>query len=133
MLCCVLPLSPPLFTRRTDGKLGCPRLYGKADTTSHLCDGSTHSSGCLVNGYGCLLYCEGTQVQLWQHSITHTHTHFCPIKTILVYRQAFIYPTHKCVPDHPHTQDRQLTTPGIRHIFRHEISECFANSHLSLS
>ena len=30
-----------------DGKLGC--LYGKAGT-SHLCDGSAHSSGCVVNG-----------------------------------------------------------------------------------
>ena len=30
-----------------DGKLGC--LCGKAGT-SHLCDGSAHSSGCVVNG-----------------------------------------------------------------------------------
>ena len=30
-----------------DGELGC--LRGKAGT-SHLCDGSTHSSGCVVNG-----------------------------------------------------------------------------------
>ena len=30
-----------------DGELGC--LYGKAGT-SHLCDGSAHSSGCVVNG-----------------------------------------------------------------------------------
>ena len=30
-----------------DGELGC--LCGKADT-SHLCDGSAHSSGCVVNG-----------------------------------------------------------------------------------
>ena len=30
-----------------DGELGC--LCGKAGT-SHLCDGSTHSSGCVVNG-----------------------------------------------------------------------------------
>ena len=35
-----------------DGKLGC--LCGKAGT-SHLCDGSAHSSGCVVNGYDCLL------------------------------------------------------------------------------
>ena len=35
-----------------DGELGC--LCGKAGT-SHLCDGSAHSSGCVVNGYGCLL------------------------------------------------------------------------------
>ena len=35
-----------------DGKLGC--LCGKAGT-SRVCDGSTHSSGCVVNGYGCLL------------------------------------------------------------------------------
>ena len=32
-----------------NGELGC--LCG----TSHLCDDSTHSSGCVVNGYGCLL------------------------------------------------------------------------------
>ena len=38
-----------------DGELGC--LCGKAGT-SHLCDGSAHSSGCVVNGYGChLSYC----------------------------------------------------------------------------
>ena len=30
-----------------DGKLGC--LCGKAGA-SHLCDGSTHSSGCVVDG-----------------------------------------------------------------------------------
>ena len=35
-----------------DGELGC--LCGKRGT-SHLCDGSAHSSGCVVNGYGCLL------------------------------------------------------------------------------
>ena len=29
-------------------------LFLKAGT-SHLCDGSAHSSGCVVNGYGCLL------------------------------------------------------------------------------
>ena len=34
-----------------DGELGC--LCGKAGT-SHLCDGSAHSSGCVVNDYGCL-------------------------------------------------------------------------------
>ena len=37
-----------------DGELGC--LCGKAGT-SHLCHGSAHSSGCVVNGYGCRLYC----------------------------------------------------------------------------
>ena len=31
-----------------DGELGC--LRGKADT-SHLCDGSAHSSGCVVNAF----------------------------------------------------------------------------------
>ena len=31
-----------------DGKLGC--LCGKAGT-SHMCGGSAHSSGCMVNGY----------------------------------------------------------------------------------
>ena len=35
-----------------DGELG--YLCGKAGT-SHLCDGSVHSSGCVVNGNGCLL------------------------------------------------------------------------------
>ena len=35
-----------------DGELGC--LCDKAGT-SHLCDGSAHSSGCVVNGYGCRL------------------------------------------------------------------------------
>ena len=35
-----------------DGELGC--LCGKAGT-SHVCDDSTHSSGCVVNGYGCLM------------------------------------------------------------------------------
>ena len=34
-----------------DGELGC--LCGKAGT-SHLCDGSAHSSGCVVNGYSAL-------------------------------------------------------------------------------
>ena len=33
--------------RRRDGELGC--LCGKAGT-GHLCDGSAHSSGCVVNG-----------------------------------------------------------------------------------
>ena len=32
---------------RGGGELGC--LCGKAGT-SHLCDGSAHSSGCVVNG-----------------------------------------------------------------------------------
>ena len=35
-----------------DGELGC--LCGKAGTR-HLCDGSAHSSGCVVNGYGSVL------------------------------------------------------------------------------
>ena len=35
-----------------DGELGC--LCGKAGT-SHVCDGSAHSSGCMVNGSNCLL------------------------------------------------------------------------------
>ena len=38
---------------RGDGELGC--LCGKAGT-SHLCDGSAHSSECVVNGYGCRYY-----------------------------------------------------------------------------
>ena len=37
-----------------DGELGC--LCGKAGT-SHLCHGSAHSSGCVVNGYSmCMEY-----------------------------------------------------------------------------
>ena len=32
---------------RVNGKLGC--LCGKAGT-SHVCDGSAHSSGCMANG-----------------------------------------------------------------------------------
>ena len=36
-----------------DGELG--RLYGKAGT-SHLCDGSAHSSGCVVNGSNAIFY-----------------------------------------------------------------------------
>ena len=35
-----------------DGELGC--LCGKAGT-SHLCDGSAHSSGCVVNGSNVVL------------------------------------------------------------------------------
>ena len=36
-----------------DGELGC--LCGKAGT-SHLCDGSAHSSGCVVNGSNAMSY-----------------------------------------------------------------------------
>ena len=35
-------------------KLSAQSLWGKAGT-SHLCDGSAHSPGCVVNGYDCLL------------------------------------------------------------------------------
>ena len=35
------------YLKRRAGELGC--LCGKAGT-SHLCDGSAHSSGCVVNG-----------------------------------------------------------------------------------
>ena len=48
---------PPIYKSRNsgdlrgvaggNGELGC--LCGKAGT-SHLCDGSAHSSGCVVNG-----------------------------------------------------------------------------------
>ena len=49
-----------------DGKLGC--LCGKAGT-SHMCGGSAHSSGCMVNGYsfaqncvyGIYLYCNSVE------------------------------------------------------------------------
>ena len=44
-----------------DGELGC--LCGKAGT-SHLCDGSAHSSGCVVNGSNVqTVHC--TSMQLW--------------------------------------------------------------------
>ena len=52
-VCKVLITFTSLILRdvaRGDGELGC--LCGKAGT-SHLCDGSAHSSGCVVNGYGC--------------------------------------------------------------------------------
>ena len=42
-----------------DGELGC--LCGKAGT-SHVCDDSTHSSGCVVNGYGCLMATKACKV-----------------------------------------------------------------------
>ena len=38
-----------------DGELGC--LCGKAGT-SHLCDGSAHSSGCVVNGSNAIIITE---------------------------------------------------------------------------
>ena len=38
-------------------------LCGKAGT-SHLCDGSTHSSGCVVNGIIVRLIIEGLRVRL---------------------------------------------------------------------
>ena len=37
-----------------DGELGC--LCGKAGT-SHLCNGSAHSSGCMVNGSNMFCVC----------------------------------------------------------------------------
>ena len=36
-----------------DGELGC--LCGKAGT-SHLCDGSAHSSGCVVNAMAIIVF-----------------------------------------------------------------------------
>ena len=39
---------------RGDGELGC--LCGKAGT-SHLCNGSAHSSGCMVNGSNMFCVC----------------------------------------------------------------------------
>ena len=49
---CFTLVSPRPFTHFShislySGELGC--LCGKAGT-SHLCDGSAHSSGCVVNG-----------------------------------------------------------------------------------
>ena len=53
---------------RGDGELGC--LCGKAGT-SHLCDGSAHSSGCEVNGYDCRLsYCH---TYIHTYSLTHSY------------------------------------------------------------
>ena len=49
-VCKVLITFTSLILRdvaRGDGELGC--LCGKAGTS----DGSAHSSGCVVNGYGC--------------------------------------------------------------------------------
>ena len=46
----------------TNGELGC--LCGKAGT-SHLCDGSAHSSGCVVNGTDPLLPCLYIQLHLF--------------------------------------------------------------------
>ena len=55
-----------------DGELGC--LCGKADT-SHLCDGSAHSSGCGVNGYYYYL----------QHTTApHAHNAYSGVRSILV-------------------------------------------------
>ena len=53
-----------------DGELGC--LCGKAGT-SHLCDGSAHSSGCVVNGLWLLfelllLYLEALRSQFLDYS-----------------------------------------------------------------
>ena len=49
-----------------DGKLGC--LCGKAGT-NHLCNGSAHSSGCVVNGY-CVLFGFSVCVCV-PHFVTH--------------------------------------------------------------
>ena len=46
---CVADIHNEQSTKAWDGELGC--LCGKAGTS----DGSAHSSGCVVNGYGCLL------------------------------------------------------------------------------
>ena len=55
-----------------DGELGC--LCGKADT-SHLCDGSAHSSGYMVNGYYYYL----------QHTTApHAHNAYSGVRSILV-------------------------------------------------
>ena len=64
-----------------DGELGC--LCGKADT-SHLCDGSAHSSGCVVNGYYYYL----------QHTTApHAHNAYSGVRSILI-----------CPLAHTHTQ-----------------------------
>ena len=60
-----------------DGELGC--LCGKADT-SHLCDGSAHSSGCVVNGYGCRL----SYYYYLQHTTApHAHNAYSGVRSIL--------------------------------------------------
>ena len=54
--------------------LGC--LCGKAgrfEVNMALCDGSGHSSGCVVNGYGCLLnYFDHITVKTTTVSVTHS-------------------------------------------------------------
>ena len=52
-----------------DGELGC--LCGKTGT-SHLCDGSAHSSGCVVNGSN--VYLNRCRC-LYVHTIIYTHSH----------------------------------------------------------
>ena len=49
-----------------DGELGC--LCGKA-CTSHLCDGSAHSSGCVVNGSNVIMLCLSKTISGTQFSI----------------------------------------------------------------
>ena len=54
-----------------DGELGC--LCGKAGT-GYLCDGSAHSPGCVVNGYGCL-FSYKTLIEKGVRKITYTDSH----------------------------------------------------------
>ena len=54
-----------------DGELGC--LCGKAGT-SHLCDGSAHSSGCVVNVYGCRLSYQIICLSIFVSPVKHSRT-----------------------------------------------------------
>ena len=47
LMCGIYMVHGTMSVAGGDGELGC--LCGKAGT-SHLCDGSAHSSGCVVNG-----------------------------------------------------------------------------------
>ena len=51
-----------------DGELGC--LCGKAGT-SHLCDGSAHSSGCMVNGSNDYQGTIHNVIDWWRNSTAH--------------------------------------------------------------
>ena len=56
-----------------DGELGC--LCGKAGT-SHLCDGSAHSSGCVVNAMAHTWLTQSSrQIELIEHISIHTYIH----------------------------------------------------------
>ena len=65
LMCGIYMVHGTMSVAGGDGELGC--LCGKAGT-SHLCDGSAHSSGCVVNGSNAMsgenVYLE-MQVYFW--------------------------------------------------------------------